>query len=274
MFSYLRNSIRRKLARRFTREYQTHIDHFEVPGLGTVSYANWDNPLVKTRSITPGNVEFFKRLLKKGDFAIDIGANTGIITTYMALACGAEGTVMAFDPNPFVFKILEENAGLNKGLAHIVPHNVAITDADGEFYYHSSEASFNNGGISAESNSRHGKFGLTQKIRGVRLETFLEKEYPGMIEKLKLIKVDAEGYDKEIIKSISGLLTRYRPMVVAECFGKLSQDERFELFDLLASRGYTLTYFSDFTSEADFAPIANREDMLRWTHFDFMAVAN
>ncbi len=271
LIQYLKSSFRRKMARRVTREYKTRTDRFELPGIGNVSFANWENPLVKPRSISKGNVDFFRRFLNEGDMAVDIGANTGIITTYMALACGKQGKVLAFDPNPYVFRVLSENATLNTALATIDAYNVAITDQEGEYYYNSSEASFNNGGISSQPENRHGKYSLSQKIKGVRLEDFLEEKYAGQLTRIKLLKTDAEGYDKEILRSVSALLHRIKPVVIAECFGKLTQAERFELYDILASLGYTLYYFSDFDAAAEVVRLQSREDMLRWHHFDFYA---
>lgn len=273
LINYLRDSFSRKMARRVTRTYKTRIDSFELAGTGTVHFANWENPLVKPRAISRGNVDFFKKFLQVGDMALDIGANTGIITTYMSLACGKAGKVLAFDPNPFVFSVLSENAALNTELASIEPYNVAITDRDGEYYYNSSEASFNNGGISAEPENRHGKYGLSQKIKGIRLEKFLAENYAADLGRIKLIKTDAEGYDKEILRSISGLLACLKPVVISECFGKLSQAERFELYDILASLGYTMHYFSDFDASAEVVTMQSREDMLKWHHFDFFATA-
>ncbi|RRB02774.1 hypothetical protein [Larkinella rosea] len=46
--------------------------------------------------------------------------------TTMAFAVGKTGLVLAFDPNPLVFKILEKNASLNKDQTNIEPHRMAI----------------------------------------------------------------------------------------------------------------------------------------------------
>src|SRR5690606_23932207 len=120
-----------------------------------------------------------------------------------ALAAGVTGLALGFDPNPLVFKILEKNATLNPGKQRIVPLRYAITTEEESFYYISSEASFANGGISTTLNSRHGKYVYPEKIQGINLQAFLEKNYPGQLHALSFIKVDAEGYDKEILKSIS-----------------------------------------------------------------------
>ncbi len=273
MINYLTNSIRRKIARRVTKKYPFHVDSFYIEGYNYVNFTNWDNPLVHKVEISLKDITFFKRFLKEGDVAIDIGANIGQTSVLMSLITGKNGLVLAFDPNPYVFEILVENTKLNPDNTHIVPHNVAITDRDDEFYYNSSEASFNNGGISMQQKNRHGTFSLETKVNGIQLEKFLLNQYPDKVQDLKLIKIDTEGYDKEIIKSISSLLNKHRPVLITECFGKNSNDEKFEQYETLNSLGYTLYYCSSFDSNAEIVHITRKEDMLKWKHFDLYAIA-
>ena len=272
MIRYFIDSLKRKIARRITKKYPTRIDSYNIDGYGVVQFVNWENPLVEPKEISLNHIHFFKKFINEGDLVIDIGAYIGHMTTEMSLAAGKKGITLAFDPNPFVFEILIENSKLNRDLTNIHAFNYAISEQEEEFYYNSSEASFNNGGISKEKNSRHGKFALQTKIKGVRLEEFLLKSYSDSISGLRLIKIDTEGYDREIIKSISGLLNKYKPVVITECFGKSTTIERYEHFDLLKSKGYSLYYISDFDVNAKIIPIVKKEDMLLWKHFDLYAI--
>jgi FkbM family methyltransferase len=272
MLKYIKNSFKRKIARRVTKEYPVRIDTFNLKEYGAIQFANWINPLVDERIITDKNIGFIKKFLQKGDVAIDIGANIGNVSITFSIITGKDGATISFDPNPYVYKILKINSELNPGLINIQPYNYAITDEPGEFFYNSSEASFNNGGISKQKESVHGKYALSHKITGIKLESFLEKHYSEKLNKLRLIKVDTEGSDKEIIKSIKDLLKKYKPALIAECFGKLTMDERFEYFDMLTSLGYSLFHFSDFTDDAVITPLTIKEDMMKWKHFDFYAI--
>lgn len=271
LLKYLKASFARKKARRFFKEYPYEINKFSLSKEGVIEFANWKNPLVSHIEITQSQVNFFAQFVTRGSLAIDIGGNVGDTTVPMALAAGKEGLVLAFDPNPHVYKILEINAGLNKQNTNIVPLPYAITEQDGEFFYSSSEASFSNGGITEEQSSKHGAYQLKQKIKGVNLEKLLDAQYSNWIGKLTFIKIDTEGYDKEIIKSISSLLQRCKPVVVAECFGELNAAERAELYDLLVAKGYELFYFGDFEEGTKVEPIVSAEDMNRWRHFNFYA---
>jgi FkbM family methyltransferase len=272
MLNYLINSFKRKLARRITKEYPTTIDSFATKAYGTIKFANWDNPLVEKKDIPEASIEFFKKFIKDGDLTIDIGANIGHTSVPMSIAGGKSGLTLSFDPNPFVFKVLEQNATLNPQLSNIQPFNFAITDFDDEFYYTSSEASFNNGGISKEKGGKHGNYSLDKKIKGINLEAFLKKNFTDKLSKLSFIKIDTEGYDKEIIKSIKKLLVEFKPVVVSECFFQSSPADRFEHFEVLNSIGYSLFYFNDFELNTEIVPILQKEDMLKWKHYNFYAI--
>lgn len=272
---HLKNVINSWLAKRSAkrnfREYPTTIETFTLAGFGLIQFANWQNPLVLRKTIDDGNTGFFKKIISEGDLVLDIGANIGHMTVPMALAAGTEGCCIAFDPNPVVFKILSQNASLNPSSTNIKAFNYAITAEQTEFYYHSSEASFNNGGISTELNSRHGKFVLPQKVKGIVLEDFLNEHFKDRLPKLKLIKIDTEGYDRHIVSALKNLIQTYRPCIISECFGRMPAEDKQSYFNLLTEMGYHLEYFSDFTENAHFEPIQKPSDMLRWKHFDFLA---
>ena len=264
MFKSFRESLRRKRARRITQEYPPQIDTYDLKDEGKIEFANWSNPLIAPIPLSQNMVDFFKKFIKPGDLAIDIGANIGDTTVPMALAAGGSGITLGFDPNPYVFKILQANAALNKGRQNIVPLLYAITEKEEEFYYISSEASFGNGGISPTKESIHGKFVYPEKIKGVNLLEFLEKNYSDRVQRLSFIKIDTEGYDKEIIKSISSLLTKYKPAIVAESFGEASRDAKIELYDVIARLGYDIFYFDDFKADAKVIKLDKREDITKW----------
>ena len=262
MLKYLRESFRRKKARRITQEYAPLIKTYQLEKEGAVEFANWDNPLVEKHTISQVDVDFFKKFIKKGDLIVDIGANSGAVTVPMSLAAGKEGVTLGFDPNPYVFKILATNASLNKEKTNIVAVPCAIAATESEYYYTSSEASFANGGISETNDNRHGKFVYPEQIKGVNLHEYIQENYAG--KQVTFVKVDAEGYDKEIIKSIGDLISAHKPVMVAESFGSSSDDAKKELFEVIAQHNYQIFYFEDFKSDAETIEVKNAEEMLKW----------
>ncbi len=264
VLEYLKSSFKRKVARRVTREYPPTIGSFLLEKDGRIDFANWSNPLIKPYKIDQNMVDFFRKFIHPGDLVIDIGANIGDTAVPMALAAGAAGLTLAIDPNPLVFKILEVNASLNKGMQNIQPLCLAISASDDEFYYISSEASFGNGGISKTTNSSHGNYVYPEKIKGVHLKTLLEQDYKDWLPKLSFIKIDTEGYDKEIIKSISDLLENSKPVIVAESFDEATVEDKIELFNVISRHGYDIYYFEDFDITAKVVELKDSEALAAW----------
>lgn len=273
MFQYIKDSFARKRARRTTRKYSHDIEEFQLENEGTIEFANWNNPLGLYKTITQNEINFFRTFAIPGSFCIDIGANIGDTTVPMALAVGHSGLTLAFEPNPMVFDVLETNSNLNKEKVNIVAVPFAITEVSGDFYYSSSEASFGNGGVSKdlEEAQKHGKFQLKEKITGVNLINYLNEHYQSELPRLSFIKIDVEGHDKDIIRSIASLIETYRPVIVAEVFNHSTPEERLELFSLVADHRYLLYYFYDFDYYPEIWQL-QKEDLLIKKNFNFFAI--
>lgn len=266
MLQYLKASFRRKIARRITKEYPPIIETFHIHGIGVVEFANWSNPLFTPIKLSADMTNFFKQFIKEGDLVIDIGTNVGDTTVPMALAAGVSGATLGFDPNPYVFRILQVNASLNKDKTNIIPVPYAISQQEAEFYFISSEASFGNGGISPTKKSIHGKFIYPQKIKGVNLKKYLDENYQKWLSKFSFIKIDTEGYDKEILKSIKDLIIAYKPTIIAESFGSSSEAAKIELYEIIEGMGYDIFYFEDFNINAKVQKLTHKNDITNYKH--------
>jgi FkbM family methyltransferase len=273
-FKYFKESFARKKARRVFQEYDYRIDTFHLEKEGDVQFANWNNPLVGAHTVLQDEVDFYKMGIPKGSLAIDVGGNIGDTTVAIGLAAGKEGLVIALDPNPVVYKILAANAGLNKDKTNIVTLPYAASDKEEEFFYASSEASFSNGGlISDKKSKRLGKHTYQQKVKSINLEKYLVDHHADKLPLLSLIKVDTEGFDLIVLKSLSNLIDTYHPNLVAECFFSIPDEEKLALYDFVASKGYTIYNLHHFV---DYDPknlkIIAREEMLNAENFNIYAV--
>jgi FkbM family methyltransferase len=176
---------------------------------------------------------------------------------------------LAFEPNPHVFKVLKVNSEFNKDKTNITPLNFAATAEDGEFTFGSGDPSYGNGGIVGFTHNRKRNTRYTFQVTGKNLEQYLIKNYAHLLPKLTFIKIDAEGYDKEIIKTIPGIMDEYRPYLVTECFGPATEKEKLELFDLLSSKKYIL-YQTDFTQKVKVK--ISRDTMAQKKTYDILAI--
>lgn len=174
-----------------------------------------------------------KKIIKPGSSVIDIGAQTGNMSVAYSLFADK---VLSFEPNPATFEVLEKNSKLND---KIYPYNYAITDAEGPITFHYSDNGFCNGGFATRTHRGIGVTGhrIPIDVYGIELINFL-REMEFDLSTISLIKIDAEGHDKEIIKTISPILQQYKPTLITEIYNGLDVDEVKELIDVIHSVGY------------------------------------
>lgn len=272
MIGYFKEKFRKHKLKREFKEYGYRIETFEVDGMGKVEYAQWLHPFDKPKEITSSNVNFYKKLSREGGFIVDIGAHTGDTTVPMALAVGKKGLVLGLEPNKYVFEILRKNSDLNKDKTHIIPLCFAATDEEGTFTFNYSDASFCNGGYLDQIEYKNHRHNFELKVKGRNLEKYLIENHSDDLPRLDLIKIDAEGYDKEILKTMPNIIKKYQPNLMIECYKRLSDEERNELFDIVDGYGYDLFYLENFEDEGEQIRI-ERGDMNRQKHFEMLALA-
>ena len=277
MFKSILETFRRNKLKKEFHEYGSVVDTFQLGEDGAVQVAQWQHPFYHPLKLDAGLIAFYRQFIQAGDFAIDIGAHVGDTTIPMALAAEASGAVMALEPNRHVYQVLAENAKLNKDKTHIIPLCIAATAEDGVFSFNYSDASFCNGGFLSkrEVTDRHHKY--TLEIQGRNLDQLLRKDFAEYLPKLSFIKVDAEGYDKEIIKNLLGIINDFHPFILSECNHYLVKAEREELFDVMSAGGNTLYQIGlDQSRASDFRSVnkqpLKKSDMMKHEHFDMLAV--
>jgi FkbM family methyltransferase len=243
MFETLLNTLRRK---KVFRSYDYQVVDFDLPRDGKIQYAQWFHPGEHGNVVRQENVDFYRRYIRPGDLVIDVGANEGDTSVPMAIAAGKEGVTLALEPNPHVFKVLAANAALNPGLTNIVPLNFAATAHDGEFVFGSGDPSYGNGGIVGYTHNKARNVRFTLRVTGRNLEHYLRQHHADRLSRLSFIKIDAEGYDKEIVKTLHALIEEFRPTLVTECFGPSTAEEKQELHQVLVGLGYDVYRLTDF----------------------------
>ena len=271
MIKFIKRKIEKNKLKKTFKEYGFELKKFQIDNIGEVEYAQWQHPFENPKEISKSNVQFYEKLSKKGGMIVDIGAHTGDTTVPMALAVGKEGVVLGIEPNKYVYKILEKNAELNKNLTNIVPLCFAATAEDGNFTFNYSDASFCNGGFLSEIENGNHNHNYTLNVVGKNLQDFLINDFKKNLDNLSLIKIDAEGYDKEILKTIPDILENYKPALMIECYKKLNQAERDELFDVVTGYGYQLFYLENFEMFEKLEEI-QKQNMSDIKHFEILAL--
>jgi FkbM family methyltransferase len=146
-------------------------------------------------------------LLGEGDTFVDIGANEGMIALLASRVVGEKGKVIAFEPNPGPRAALEAAVDRN-GIGNIDVRAMGLGSVDAELTLHvprinSGEGSFGRPDYDASE--------IDELACPVRVgDTQLSGESP------RLIKIDVEGFEAEVLHGLENTLQASRPMLITE----------------------------------------------------------
>jgi FkbM family methyltransferase len=161
-----------------------------------------------TGTYEAGTLDIFSKILKPGDVFFDVGANIGLMTLFASKAVGVSGEVHSFEPEPDTFRILSKNIEINNA-ENIKLNNIALGSEQKEgLIYPNMEINRGASSIVKQDGS------VGKKIRINTLDQYLKNVSPLNI---KLIKIDIEGYELEMLKGAKHLLqTNNAPILCIE----------------------------------------------------------
>jgi FkbM family methyltransferase len=246
------------------------VERLELPDDGTVEYAHWLYHKDGEAGVSEAEVAELRQFLRAGDFAIDIGAHIGDTTLPMALACGVQGLVLAFEPNPFVYEVLVATSRLNPAKTNIVPLPYAVTERPGRFVFRYSDSSYANGGQFTDIPIwRHGH-SFPLEVEGRPLQPLLAEQYTDRLPRLRYIKIDVEGNELSLLRSIEHLIATHRPFLRLEVYKHAPEQQRRDMFRFIAGHGYAI-HRADNGIKLFGEPLGET-DVMRWRHYDIFAV--
>lgn len=144
--------------------------------------------------------------------AVDIGANIGIMTLILS-TLQSKATVIAFEPMPLMFDQLEKNIKENQAQNIIAQQFILSNTDETPLYIHTPTG--NSIGSAFTSNEAKSTFSdQSRKITGVKLDSYIESYQEAL--NIKIIKIDAECWEKHILQGAQKTIGQYNPVVFIE----------------------------------------------------------
>ena len=212
----------------------------------------------------------FSEIIPEGCVVLDIGAHVGGFSLLFGSCVGKKGKVLAFEPNPKTFESLQQKAKDNP-LFNIIPYNYACTKEKGKFTFNYSDPSFGtgmNGGFfdSLKLGDQIKQFHNHQiEVNGVNILEFLNENHSNELDKIKFIKTDTEGFDKEVLKTLSPLIKKNRPVLMVEAFVNLTEEEMEDYYNTLKSFDYEIYDVSPLDNKTDCTGPLTKEEFKYYT---------
>lgn len=134
----------------------------------------------------PDVTEFLDRELHDGDVVYDVGSNIGVWSVFAARRVGANGRVIAFEPEPKTYEYLNDNFRLND-LANARAFQVALGDYTGEGGLHTGDDRLFSSLVAARAGQDR-----TEAVRVVEGDRFRQEE---SLPTPNVVLFDVEGFE-------------------------------------------------------------------------------
>jgi FkbM family methyltransferase len=152
----------------------------------------------------PDLTAFIGSRLESGDTFIDVGANIGVFSMLASRRVGSAGLVVAVEASPRVYRELLITLELNGSPTNVRAVNVAAARAPGEITMYAGPAQ-NTGLTTTVATSGFVPEGATDALPLDRILT------DGEIRNARLLKIDVEGGEPEVIAGMARFLELCRP---------------------------------------------------------------
>jgi FkbM family methyltransferase len=155
--------------------------------------------------------DFLEHHLARGDTVLDVGGNVGYIAAVAASRVGSAGEVHSFEPLRECFARLDSVRQLNPQL-RLFCNNFALGAEEGTL-----SIGFDPAGESRNATLVPGyQTPVRYEVPVRRLDTYI-RESVAHPERVKLIKIDVEGFELAVLKGSERFMSEgYRPLIVVE----------------------------------------------------------
>lgn len=185
----------------------------------------------------PLNTKMLAKQLRKDMVCLDLGANIGYYTLLESKIVGNNGKIIAIEPSPVNFSILQKNIQM-EGATNIEVYNLAGGDKDGKIKFLLKKQS-NLSRIVSENEIKSSDNIVEVSVR--KLDGFLEEQ---SLKKLDFIRMDVEGYEFFIYEGIRNSIRKYRPAMQIEVHAHhLGEKRTREFLKKLKEDGYETEYY-------------------------------
>ena len=196
-------------------------DHFIAAATDT--FSEWE----------PQSLEVWENVVSKNSIVLDVGAYLGIYSLLAEKAGAAK--VYAFEPNPRSATKLKKNLTLNQSeRIYVIP--AACGAEKGTIFIETPinrELSSGARVIRSEYVDSHSGWKKQFQVEQIVIDDFISAEE---INRISAIKVDAEGYEIEVLKGCANILLIGKPYLILE----ILSEEQFNLIcEYLAQKQYT-----------------------------------
>jgi FkbM family methyltransferase len=190
------------------------------------------------------DIEPIKKLVRPGDFVVDLGANIGWYSNVLSSLVGDRGRVFSVEPIPDTFRLLSA-VMVKRNLKNVEVFNAAVSDKDGSVVMEIPLHDY--GGKNfymAKIVSGGNRTNQAVKQYTVNARS-LDSLFQSLAQPVSFIKCDVEGHELTVLKGARKFFEAQKPALMMEIAGQLDEEDSSanELFKILKGYGYAVYIF-------------------------------
>lgn len=186
-------------------------------------------------------LQLLRRILRSEMTFIDVGANEGEQTLFAAKRLSA-GRVIAFEPNPKVFAMLEHNLALN-GFRNTKLERMGLGHEAGEVTLFGSDSRDVDGSFNLGLSTLHERQGVSTSVASVHVDTLDGYCAREGLKRIDVLKIDVEGSELAVLRGAVQTLKQLRPRIIIEVNETTSRAGGYgasQIVELISGLGYTI----------------------------------
>lgn len=171
-------------------------------------YWRWD-----LEKATKELFDFAAEFVKEGDTVWDVGANVGMFTFASTFQAKSNGFVAAIESDTFCVDLLRRSASAkSEDRAKIMVLPAAVSDSVGIAEFHIAKRGRSvNYLASSQDSTQTGGLRETVSVMTVTLDWLSDRLPPP-----KVLKIDVEGAETNVLRGAEQLLSKYKPIILCE----------------------------------------------------------
>ncbi len=163
-------------------------------------------PLYVGTGFEDNEMNLLRHVMKPGMRVIDVGANIGLYSIFLAKAVGPSGHVWSFEPFPPIMHYLKQNVKRNK-LSNVTTVEKAVAETKGTLDFYVFPAGYdvyNSLGASRREQENMNAVRKTQ-VDVTTLDSFLDN---AGVDNIDILKIDVEGMEERVLQGAEHILHR------------------------------------------------------------------
>ena len=179
-------------------------------------------------SYEAGTIHLLSKCLRENDIFFDVGSNIGLMSIVASKFVGRNGKVYSFEPEREVFSILQENIRLNQ-LENVYTYKVACGSTKQRRLVLYKNEGINRGSaslIKLQEDSQR------EEVSVETLDDFVGDVLAEEITDLRMIKIDVEGWELEVLKGSKNLLCSPKAPIICIEYSNLHPVYNGRLLDI------------------------------------------